>query len=226
MRLLRQARQAYALLGPPVLRKTLYAIAPFAGDKKAGCRFSDSLFSICKGNPLDEKMALRQPFFSQTPFFRGMSPVPLSLLWVGHSRLPARALSASGRQPKAPTGAERRTVLFVCHWHTAPFSSEKKRKQKIRKPTRLERVSTQASSMKRGLRLPHSVRFQSAPKVSVSRPLFPRVTTFARKQGCWLLLLPRELGADPVRRPRLGRCLQRTDRLLPSNLSGFLLSGR
>ena len=29
---------------------------------------------------------------SQTAFFRGMSPVPLSLLWVGHSRLPARSV--------------------------------------------------------------------------------------------------------------------------------------
>ena len=44
----------------------------------------------------------RAAFFSQTAFFRGMSPVPLSLLWVGHSRLPARS------------------VLFVCHWQTAP----------------------------------------------------------------------------------------------------------
>ena len=118
-------------------------------------------------------------------------------------------------------------IYLVAHAATGTsFSCEKKRKQKIRKPTRLERVSTQASSMKRGLRLPHSVLFQSAPKVSVSRPLFPRVTTFARKQGCWLLLLPRELGADPVRHPRLANFLRRTNLHQPSNLSGFFLSGR
>ncbi len=49
--------------------------------------------------------------------------------------MPRRALS---RLPA-------RSVLFVCHWHTAPFSSEKKRKQKIRKPTRLEREKSDAS---------------------------------------------------------------------------------
>ncbi len=106
MRLLRQARQAYALLGPPVLRKTLYAIAPFAGDKKAGCRFSGSLFSICKGNPLAEKMALRQPFFSQTAFFQGNIPSapqsPMGRAFSPAGSVGAICLPLADRTPFSP----------------------------------------------------------------------------------------------------------------------------
>ena len=126
--------------------------------------------------------------------------------------------SFSGRGPESPPSPMRRALHFL--------TKRKWRKRFASLRGLSAKSPTQRNSVKRGLRLPHSVRFQSAPKVSVSRPLFPRVTTFARKQGCWLLLLPRELGADPVRRPRLANFLRRTNLHQPSNLSGFLLSGR
>ena len=179
MRLLRQARQAYALLGPPVLRKTLYAIAPFAGDKKAGCRFSGSLLSICKGDPLDEKMALRQPFFSQTPFFRGISPVPLSLLCRGHF------LFSLMRKGSAPPRHERQGGNVG----TLPQEMLFGRTQPAN-PAFASRPLTRA----------HRMRSQLAGKRCVIGKLSPRETNKIRTQAVYA-------GSKPAHRYQLSRGL-------------------
>ena len=65
--------------------------------------------------------------------------------------------------PKQPFCGRVPTSPSVSYAECTSFSSEKKRKQKIRKPTRLDRVSTQASPVKRGLRLWKQQPKQSPP---------------------------------------------------------------
>ena len=65
--------------------------------------------------------------------------------------------------PKQPFCGRVPTSPSVSYAEGTPFSYEKKRGEKIRKPTRLERVSTQASPVKRGLRLWKQQPKQSPP---------------------------------------------------------------
>ena len=70
--------------------------------------------------------------------------------------------------PKLPFSGECPLCPSVSYAEGTSFSCEKKRKQKIRKPTRLERVSTQRNSVKRGLRLWKQQPKQSPPFGKIS----------------------------------------------------------